>query len=280
MQIDAHQHFWRYTPADFDWLDDTMAAQRRDFLPADLAPHLAARNIAGTIAVQARMSLEETDWLLELARENPRVIRGVVGWIPLSEPAQAAAELDRRSDNRALVGIRHVVQGQPAGFLDAPAFNAGIREVTARGLAYDILIYANQLDEAARFVDRHPAQTFVLDHIAKPVIAPALPPPAAWAASIRELARRENVSCKFSALTTEIRAPGYAWTPALLRPYFDTVLAAFGPRRLMFGSDWPVCLAGTGYARWHQFVADCAAPLTETERAAILGETAARIYKL
>jgi len=286
MKIDAHQHFWRYTPEEFSWLDDTMAAQRRDFLPAGLAPRLAERGIDGTVAVQARMCLDETDWLLHLARENRRIIRGVVGWVPLSEPARAAAELDRalgdrfRNRNRTLVGVRHVVQGQPAGFLDAPAFNAGIREVTARGLAYDILIYANQLNEVIRFVDRHPAQNFVLDHIAKPVIAPGAPPPDAWAVSICELACRENVSCKFSALTTEVRAPGYAWTPELLRPYFDTVLTAFGPRRLMFGSDWPVCLAGAGYARWHQFVTDCAAPLSRSERAAILGETAARVYKL
>jgi len=286
MRIDAHQHFWRYDPGEFPWLDDTMAAQRRDFLPANLAPILARRHFRCSIAVQARMNLAETDWLLQLARENPRRIRGVVGWVPLSEPARAAAELDRhlasreRNNDHGLVGVRHVVQGQPPGFLDAPDFNAGIREVTARGLAYDLLIHANQLDEAIRFVDRHPAQTFVLDHIGKPPIAPDEPPPEAWAVSICKLACRENVSCKFSALTTEVRAPGHEWTPKLLRPYFDTVLTAFGPRRLMFGSDWPVCLAGTTYERWHRFVITCTTPLSSHERASIFGETAIRAYKL
>lgn len=275
MKIDSHQHFWRYTDVDFGWMSDAMARIRRDFLPADLAPQLAARGIDGTVAVQARMSLEETRWLLELADHNP-LIRGVVGWVPLAEKS-VASELDRFAANPRLKGIRHVVQGQPAGFLDAPDFNAGIREVTSRSLVYDILIFAGQLEEATHFVDRHPNQSFVLDHIAKPVVQG--PPPALWRESLRELARRENVACKFSGVVTEI--PAFApWTPEEIRPYFDVVLDAFGPSRLMFGSDWPPCLVSTEYSRWHDTVENFTAPLSADERARILGGTATAIYRL
>ena len=274
MRIDAHQHFWRYTAADYGWIDEPMRALRRDFLPAELAPLLAAHRLDGTVAVQARQTLEETRWLLELAREHA-FIKGVVGWVPLADPAIVGV-LDSLCQNPRLKGVRHVVQGQPAGFLDAPAFNAGLREVTARGLVYDILIFANQLEEAARFVDRHPQQVFVLDHLAKPVVQGA--PPAAWRQQLGELARRPNVSCKFSGVVTEV--PGWQWTPALLRPYFDAVLDTFGPRRLMFGSDWPVCLVAADYARWFEFVDTCTRPLVAAERELILGGTAAEVYRL
>ena len=274
MRIDSHQHFWRYTAAEYGWIDEPMQAIRRDFLPATLAPLLAAHRLDGTVAVQARQTLEETRWLLELARDHA-FIKGVVGWVPLADPAIVGV-LDSLSQNPRLKGVRHVVQGQPAGFLEAPAFNAGLREVTARGLVYDILIFAHQLEEAARFVDRHPSQTFVLDHLAKPVVAG--PPPAAWRQQLGELARRPNVSCKFSGVVTEV--PGGQWTPALLRPYFDVVLEAFGPRRLMFGSDWPVCLVAADYARWFEFVDTCTRPLVAAERELILGGTAAEVYRL
>jgi L-fuconolactonase len=275
MKIDAHHHFWRYTADEFGWIEDAMAVIRRDFLPADLAPQLAALGLDGTVAVQARMTLEETRWLLQLARENA-FVKGVVGWVPLAEK-NVAADLDRFAADPKLKSVRHVVQGQPAGFLDASAFNAGIREVTSRGLTYDILIFANQLEEATRFVDRHPNQTFVLDHIAKPVVQGA--PPIEWRKQIRELARREHVACKFSGVVTEI--PGFAaWTPEQLSPYFNVVLEAFGPRRLMFGSDWPVCLVGSEYARWFKTVESFTARLSGDERARILGDTAAEFYRL
>jgi len=275
MKIDSHHHFWRYNTDDFGWISDPMARIRRDYLPADLAPEIKALGIDGVVSVQARMTTEETRWLLELADKNP-FIKGVVGWIPLAEKS-AATELDRFAANSKLKGVRHVVQGQPAGFLDSPAFNAGIREVTARKLVYDILIFANQLEEATRFVDRHPHQVFVLDHIAKPIVQG--PPDVIWMKQIRDLARRENVACKFSGVVTEI--PGFApWTPADIRPYFDIVLEAFGPRRLMFGSDWPPCLVSSEYARWHETVSAFTTPLSPDERARILGDTAAEWYRL
>jgi L-fuconolactonase len=275
MKIDSHHHFWRYNTDDFGWISDAMARIRRDYLPADLAPEIEARGIDGTVAVQARMTTEETRWLLELADKN-NFIKGVVGWVPLAEKS-AAAELDRFAAHPRLKGVRHVVQGQPAGFLDAPAFNAGIREVTSRRLVYDILIFASQLEEATHFVDRHPNQIFILDHIAKPVVQG--PPPKEWRQLIRELARRERVACKFSGVVTEI--PGFApWTAGDLRPYFDIVLEAFGPRRLMFGSDWPPCLVSSEYARWHETVSSFTTALTPDERSRILGGTAVEWYRL
>ena len=275
MKIDAHQHFWRYSAAEYDWIDDSMRAIRADFLPATLAPLLNAVGIAGTVAIQARQSLEETHWLLELAHANP-LIKGVVGWVPLVAP-DVTDILSVLAQNPRFKGVRHVVQGEPdPAFLEGAAFNAGLRAVTAHGLVYDVLILAHQLPAAIAFVDRHPTQQFVLDHIAKPVVHGA--PPTEWRQRIHELARRENVSCKFSGVVTEV--PGWQWTPELLRPYFDVVLKAFGPRRLMFGSDWPVCLVAASYSRWHHFVQECTAALTAAERADILGETATRIYRL
>ncbi len=274
MRIDAHQHFWRYTREEYSWIDEPMRAIRRDFLPPDLAPLLAATRLDGTIAVQARQTLAETHWLLELARAHP-LIKGVVGWVPLAEPG-VGATLDELVRDPRFKGVRHVVQGEPAGFLEAPSFNAGVREITQRGLVYDLLVFARQLEEAARFVDRHPSQRFVLDHIAKPVVAGL--PPAAWRHSLDELARRPNVACKFSGVVTEV--PDWQWTPDLLRPYFEAVLEAFGPDRLMFGSDWPVCLVAAEYGRWFACVEACTAALSGSERQRILGGTAAAVYRL
>lgn len=275
MKIDAHHHFWRYTTAEYGWIDDSMRVIRRDFLPTDLAATLKAERVDGVVSVQARQTVEETRWLLSLAKENA-FIKGVVGWVPLAEKSVGNL-LDELKAAPQLKGVRHVVQGEPdPKFLEGTAFNAGLREVTARGLVYDILIFARQLPAAIAFVDRHPNQIFVLDHIAKPVVQ-SLPDPT-WARNMRELARRENVYCKFSGVVTEV--PGWRWTPELLRPYFDVVAEAFGPARLMFGSDWPVCLVASEYARWIDFVEKCAAPLSSGERARLLGGTATEAYKL
>lgn len=275
VKIDAHQHFWRYTAAEYDWIDDSMRAIRADFLPETLAPILQATGIDGTVAVQARQSLAETDWLLKLARRHD-LIKAVVGWVPLADPAVAGI-LARFATNPKLKGVRHVVQGEPdPAFLEGAAFNEGLSAVTKAGLVYDLLILARQLPAAISLVDRHPHQRFVLDHIAKPVVQGA--PPPEWRERIRELARRGNVSCKFSGVVTEV--PGRKWTPQLLRPYFEVVLEAFGPRRLMFGSDWPVCLVASPYARWLEFVRSCTASLGTRDQDRILGGTAAEVYRL
>ncbi len=254
-----------------------MRVIRRDFLPADLAPLAASAGIAGTVAVQARQSLDETEWLLDLAEANPALVRGVVGWVPLRAYGRLiGTTLGSFAGRPAFKGVRHVLQGEPDAYVEDPAFNAAVAELPARGLSYDLLVFARQLPAALGFVDRHPDLSVVLDHIAKPVVQG--PPPAEWVKHLCELGRRERVHCKFSGVVTEV--PGWKWTPELLRPYFEVVLEAFGPERVMFGSDWPVCQVAAGYLDWHRFVEDCVAPLSAGERAAILGGNAARFYRL
>ena len=277
MKIDAHQHFWRYDPIQYDWINDAMSVIRRDFLPSDLAPLADAAGITGTVAVQARQSLDETDWLIALAAAHPQLIKGVVGWVPLRDQGAAIARtLDRYAAHPVLKGVRHVLQGEPDSYFTDASFNAALAVLAHRGLRYDLLVFARQLPESIALADRHPGLSIVLDHIAKPVVDG--PPPADWTSHIRELARRDHVCCKFSGVVTEV--PGWKWTPELLRPYFNVVLEAFGPGRLMFGSDWPVCQVAAGYLDWHRFVESCVAPLSADERAAILGGNAAAFYRL
>lgn len=277
--IDAHHHFWRYDRAEYDWIDDTMSALRRNFLAPDLAAVLGAAGVQGAISVQARQTLEETRWLLAIADAHD-FIAGVVGWVPLAAPS-LRTELAPLAASRKLRGVRHVVQGEAdPGFLDRADFNAGIDALREFGLAYDLLIYAHQLPAALAFVDRHPGQVFVLDHAAKPRIRERVIEP--WRSYIGELARRPEVYCKLSGLVTEA-APDPstdAWTDADLRPYADTVLEAFGPSRVLFGSDWPVCLVAAPYDRWLDTVKTLTAALTVSERAEVLGGTARRAYRL
>jgi L-fuconolactonase len=272
--IDAHHHLWRYSATEYDWIDDNMATLRRDFLIPDLVVELANAGINGAVTVQARQTLEETRWLLELARSS-EAIRGVVGWAPLAA-SDFETSLDALAADSKLVGLRHVVQAEPQGFLDGADFNRGIRAVSATGLVYDLLIVDGQLGEAIHFVDRHPQQTFVMDHIAKPKIAVGEIEP--WRTRIRELSRRENVCCKVSGMATE--DVWSSWSVESLRPYLDAVVDAFGPHRLMAGSDWPVCLVATGYARWWNMLRNYFASFSENERAEIFGATAVRVYDL
>lgn len=275
MRIDAHQHLWAFDEGEYAWIVEAgLDGLRRDFLGPDLDAVLEAHGIDGSVAVQARQTEEETRFLLESAREHPRIL-GVVGWVDLAdEPAREGA-LDRFGADPRLVGVRHVVQDEPEGFLDDAAFRAGVARLGARGLVYDLLVYERQLEEALRFVDALPADLpVVLDHIAKPRIADGALEP--WRERFRDLARRPNVTCKVSGLVTE--ADHAAWTEDGLRPYLDVALEAFGPGRLMFGSDWPVATLAATYGRWLGVVEAWAAPLSEEERAALFGGTAARVY--
>lgn len=272
--IDAHHHLWRYTPDEYGWIDDSMAALRRDFLPADLEEALRSAGVDGAVTVQARQTLEETRWLLELAR-GCSAMRGVVGWAPIAAQ-DFTAILEPLRDEPKLKGLRHVVQAEPDGFLDGEAFNRGVRALAGTGLVYDVLIFERQLPEAIRFVDRHPNQSFVLDHVAKPKIAAGDLEP--WATHMRELAKRPNVACKVSGMVTEDNWS--AWTEQSLRPYLEVTAEAFGPSRLMAGSDWPVCLVASGYAQWWDVLRRFFAEWTEPERAEIFGGTATRVYSL
>jgi L-fucono-1,5-lactonase len=271
--IDAHHHLWCYSAIEYEWIDDRMAALRRDFLPADFIDELAKTGIDGAVTVQARQTLEETQWLLKLASKHKEIL-GVVGWAPI---ASSDFETSLRTlANPKLVGLRHGVQAEPKGFLDGEDFNRGIRAMRGTGLVYDLLIVEHQLGEAIRFIDRHPQQMFVLDHIAKPKIAAAELEP--WRTRMQELSQRSNVSCKISGMVTE--DSWSQWSIESLRPYLDTVVSAFGAHRLMAGSDWPVCLVATNYAQWWQLLRSYFADFSNDERANIFGATASRIYNL
>jgi L-fuconolactonase len=278
--IDAHHHLWRYSAAEYGWIDDEMKSLRRDFLPSDLIAAMASAGIDGTIAVQARQSLDETRWLLDLADETD-AIRGVIGWAPIA--GEDFPGVMEEFDGRAkLKGLRHVIQDEPdEHYILREDFNSGIRTLVDSGLVYEILIFERHLEDAIYFVDEHPQQPFVLDHIAKPLIAAGGLEP--WAARMRELGRRENVCCKLSGMVTEAdwRAdPAGARSLATLKPYLDVAVEAFGPSRLMAGSDWPVCLLATEYAQWFELLRSYFANFSESERAAVFGGTAIEVYGL
>jgi L-fuconolactonase len=274
-RIDSHQHFWHYNPAEYGWIDGSMDCLKRDFLPADLRPEIDACRVDSTVAVQARQTLHETRWLLELAQSNS-FIAGVVGWVPLID-ADVPELIGAIHEVGPLKGVRHILQGETDEFyMLRDDFNRGIFALREFNLAYDILIFERQLPQTLQLVDRHTSQTFVLDHVAKPRIRDGAISP--WRENIRALAERPNVFCKLSGLTTE--ADYTTWTPQQLEPYFDTVLRAFGPERLMFGSDWPVCLLAAPYRVWFNLVSSRITALSGSERDAILGGTATRAYRI
>jgi len=274
MRIDSHQHFWRYDPAEYGWIDESMRALRRDFLPADLRPLMASAGVDACVAVQARQTLDETTWLLELAAANP-FVAGVVGWVDLQSPA-ADRDLAALSGRKKLVGIRHIVQAEPDDFLLRPAFQRGIGLLEKYRLAYDILIYPRHLKGAAEFVSRFPSQRFVLDHLAKPDIRRH--GIGAWRDDLERLAACPNVWGKLSGLVTE--ADWHSWTADQIRPYLDVAFECFGAERLMIGSDWPVCTVAATYERTMAVIGDYVARCTESERNAVLGGTAERFWNL
>ncbi len=251
-----------------------MRALRRDFLPADLRAEVGAAGVAGVISVQARQTLAETRVLLEQARANDFIL-GVVGWVPLIDP-EVRTPLEAFAADPYMRACRHVLQDEADDYMLRPDFNEGVRAVTESGLVYDILIFERHLPQTLEFVDRHPNQVFVLDHVGKPRIRDASF--AAWQRGIRELARRPNIYCKISGMATE--AAWGAWDDEDLEPYLDAVLEAFGPQRLMYGSDWPLCLLAVTYKRWFDLVARFASRLSTHERDRILGGAAVEVYGL
>ena len=271
--IDAHQHFWVYDQQDYDWIDESMGAIRRNFLPADLKPLLEKNGFEGSVLVQARQTLDETRWLLELAEANPFLL-GVVGWVDLRS-FRLRTTLESFAQRRKLVGVRHVVQSEPDNFLLQPDFLRGISMLEEFDLAYDILIHTRHLPAAVKFVDRFPRQRFVLDHLAKPPIKSGVVD--VWAAGLRELATFPNVFAKVSGLVTE--ADCQAWTPEDFRPYLDVAFECFGPSRLMIGSDWPVCMVAASYERTVNLVKDYLNAYSPEERAAVLGGNAAKFWR-
>jgi L-fuconolactonase len=277
VKIDAHQHFWRYSEKEYGWIDDSMAVLREDFLPDRLEKILHANNYAGSIAVQARQSLEETAWLLELAEKHSR-IKGVVGWLDLRSD-NISEQLEKFATHPKLAGVRHVVQDEPDdNFLLRDDFMRGIQKLLNYDLAYDILIFPKQLPAAIEFVKSFPQHRFVLNHIAKPLIKDGLLSP--WKEHLQELATFKNVYCKISGMVTE--ADWTNWSDTDFSPYLDTVIEAFGMNRLMFGSDWPVCTVAASYERVIKIVDDHlekrSISISETE--AFWGANAVDFYKL
>ncbi len=275
MKIDAHQHFWHYDPAEYSWIGAGMEVLKRDHLPGDLAPLLHAAGLDGSVAVQARQSVEETRWLLELAAREP-AIKGVVGWVDLRS-ADAGRDLERLVVDAKLRGVRHVVQDEPDDeFMLRPDFLRGLSVLAEFGLSYDLLVFPRQLPAACRVVERLPQQRFVVDHIAKPLIREGRLEP--WATDLRRLAALPNVMCKVSGLVTEASWQG--WRAEDFAPYLDVVFEAFGPGRIMFGSDWPVCTLAAGYQQVVGLVAGYVASLPPAEQAGVWGSNAVRFYGL
>lgn len=278
MRIDSHHHFWNYTPEAYDWIGSDMGILKRDFTPEDLTLATEEFGIEGVISIQARTDEVENTFLLDTAKTRDFIL-GVVGWFDLIKP-DVAEKIARFAEDPKAVGVREVLQGmEDREYCLREDFNRGVAVLHDFGLVYDILIFGDQLPAAAKFVDLHPAQTFVLDHIAKPVIGLSGVDPL-WEESIRALAEREQVYCKVSGMVTEVVSGLDDWTPDLLRPWFDVVLDAFGPDRLMFGSDWPVCLLRGEYADWVQCVDFWIKDLSPDEQKSIRGNTAARAYGL
>ena len=272
MRFDAHQHFWRYDRTEYPWIKPEWPI-RRDYLPDDLQPLLAKEGLDGSIAVQARQTVEESRWLLELADARSSIM-GVVGWVDLRSE-QASDQLALLAKHPKFVGVRHVVQDEEDDrFLMRPDFLLGLARLKEFALTYDLLIYPKQLPAAIEVVRQFSDQPFVLDHLAKPFIKDGILSP--WREQMRELAKAPNVSCKVSGMVTE--AAWGQWQPDNFRPYLDVVFEAFGEDRLMFGSDWPVCLLSGSYPRTLGIVADYLEQFSRGICDKVFGANAARFY--
>jgi len=274
MRIDAHQHFWHYDPVRDGWITDEMAVLKRDFLPGDLIQRMHEAGIERSIAVQADQSEKETKFLLNLAAANDE-IAGVVGWVDLADP-NIEPRLQQFSKYPKLRGFRHILQAEPDDRLLREDFLRGISCLARHDFTYDILIYARQLPAANELVRRFPLQKFVVDHLAKPSIKSG--DIEQWSREIRRLAKHQNVYCKVSGMVTEAEWKG--WSEDDFKPYLDVIFEAFGSERLMFGSDWPVCLLAASYAQVKELVENYTRDLSAGEKANIFGLNAARFYGL
>lgn len=275
MIIDSHQHFWIYEAEKHAWLDDNMKIIRRDFLPEDLKLVYQTNAIDGCVAVQADQTLAETDFLLDLAEKND-FIKGVVGWVDL-RASTIDEVLNQYSQFPKLKGFRHVVQVEAdPNFMLRPDFGNGIAALEKYNFTYDILIFPHQLGAALELVRRFPNQKFIIDHIAKPYIKDGFYD--GWAALMKAISEYQNVYCKLSGMTTE--ADYNNWTSEQIEPYMQLVLEAFGANRILFGSDWPVCLVAGNYTKTKELVTNFIAKLSSEEQAAIMGGNAMQFYNL
>ena len=274
MIIDAHQHFWKYNPRRDRWITKDMRRIRRDFLPSDLNPVLKENNVDGCIAVQADQSEEENFFLLELTKDND-FVKGVVGWVDLccemiNDKLYYFSQFDK------FCGVRHIVQAESKGFMLREDFQHGIQQLGKYNLTYDILVHQQQLSEVISFVENLPNQPFVLDHLGKPPIA--LKELEDWKENIETLATFSNVYCKVSGMVTE--ADWNQWQPSDFTDYLDVIFNSFGTERILYGSDWPVCLLAAEYEEQLSIVKNYISSFSPEEKAAIMGGNAIRFYKL
>lgn len=275
MKIDSHQHFWRYDPAEYGWISDQMKVLRRDYLPTGLWTELQRNGFHGSIAVQARQTLTETQWLLELADQNS-FIKGVVGWIDLCS-ADVEQQILQFVKNPRYVGVRHIIQDEPDDtFMLRADFINGLRCLQKYDLTYDLLIFPKHLTNAIKLVDQFPGMRFVIDHLAKPLIKKQII--SSWREGLIEIAHYPNTWCKISGMVTE--ADWQNWKYEDFVPYLDTVLESFGPDRVLIGSDWPVCTLAGNYHKVIAIVLRFIEKYSSGQQAAILGQNAKIVYKL
>ena len=273
MRIDAHQHFWKYSSSEYPWIPEG-SALHRDWLPEDLEALQRPLGLDGSVAVQARQSLEETQWLLGLADRCSRVL-GVVGWVDLRSEA-LDEQLDLFVAHPRFVGVRHVVQDEPDGFLVQDNVLAGLRRLSERGIGYDVLVFARQLPDVLRMMDAVEGLRMVVDHGAKPDIRGG--EFREWRRLLGEVGARRGVYCKLSGLVTE--ADWNGWSEGEIQPYIEAIFEIFGPERVMWGSDWPVCLHAASYAVWWEVVREFVENRFPTAANAIFGGNCATFYRL
>ena len=275
MVIDSHQHFWKYKPSKHKWIDDSMSLIRKDFMPSDLKKVYNKNKIDGCIAIQAEQTLEETNFLLDLSKENT-FIKGIVGWVDL-RASNIDNTLEHYSNYKKIKGFRHIVQNEEDhNFLLRPEFLRGISYLEKYNYVYDILIFPHQLETTLEFVKKFPNHKFIIDHIAKPYIKDGLYDE--WARLMLEISKYENVFCKISGMITE--ADYNLWTPEQITPYMDLILTSFGSKRILFGSDWPVCLVAGSYKKVKELVTNFISKLSENEKTNIMGKNAINLYNI
>jgi L-fuconolactonase len=274
MRIDSHQHFWKFNPVQHAWINEEMSVIRKDFLPRDLKPVLDQNNINGCIAVQVDHSTDDTDFLLELAGQN-HFIKGVVGWVDLKS-AQLENELKSYKNNSTLKGFRHILQGQPKEEMLDPAFIKGVNTIGRLGFTYDLLIYHNQFADALNFLSQTHDCRIVIDHLGKPPIRSG--EIAQWSKDVAAASSFKNVYCKLSGMVTE--ADWVRWKNDDLFPYIDSIFQSFGSKRIMYGSDWPVCLVAANYRQQLDVVTNYISRLSEEEQLDVMGRNAVRFYNL
>ena len=274
MKIDSHQHFWTYDPMKQQWINEEMSRIRRNFTPGDLFPLLQDAKLDGCIAVQADESLRETDYLLDLSAQHEWIL-GVVGWADLGKD-DLDQVLDHFTSQEKLVGFREVLQSKDPKYMLRDEFIRGLHKLKKRDLTYDLLLFPQHLDAALDLVKKCPEQRMVIDHLAKPLIKDG--EWKDWKKKMAPIAERELVYCKISGMVTE--ADWKKWKTEDLLPYLEIVLELFGPERLMYGSDWPVCLVAGEYEQVYRVVDDFTTQLSPSEKDRIMGETALEFYKI